>query len=104
MSVIEGNKDNFESEVLKSDKKVLVDFNATWCGPCRMLKPVIDEIAATNDSIKVVSIDVDDEEELAEQYNVSSIPCLVLFDKGNEVERSVGFKSKDDIETMIGEK
>ena len=104
MSVIVGNKDNFESEVLKSDKKVLVDFNATWCGPCRMLKPVIDEIAATNDSVKVVSIDVDDEEELAEQYNVSSIPCLVLFDKGNEVERSVGFKSKEDIETMIGEK
>ena len=104
MSVIVGNKDNFESEVLKSDKKVLVDFNATWCGPCRMLKPVIDEIAATNDSVKVVSIDVDDEEELAEQYNVSSIPCLVLFDKGNETERSVGFKSKEDIETMIGEK
>lgn len=104
MSVIVGNKDNFESEVLKSDKKVLVDFNATWCGPCRMLKPVIDEIAATNDSVKVVSIDVDDEEELAEQYNVTSIPCLVLFDKGNETERSVGFKSKEDIETMIGEK
>ena len=104
MSVIEGNKDNFENEVLKSDKKVLVDFNATWCGPCRMLKPIIDEIADTNDSVKVVSIDVDDEEELAEKYNVSSIPCLVLFDKGNEVERSVGFKSKEDIETMIGEK
>ena len=104
MSVIEGNKDNFENEVLKSDKKVLVDFNAIWCGPCRMLKPVIDEIADTNDSIKVVSIDVDDEEELAEKYNVSSIPCLVLFDKGNEIERSVGFKSKEDIETMIGEK
>ena len=103
MKVIEVNKDNFEEEVLKGDKKVLIDFNASWCGPCRMLKPVIDEIAEANDNIKVVSINIDDEEELADNYEVSSIPCLVLFDNGKEVNRHVGLISKDDIEKLIGE-
>ena len=103
MNVIEVTKDNFETEVLKSDIKVLADFNAEWCGPCKMLKPMIEEIAESNDSIKVVSINIDDEDELAEQYKVSSIPCLVVFDKGKEVKRNVGLISKDDIETLIGE-
>lgn len=104
MVIIEVNKDNFENEVLNSEKKVLADFNASWCGPCRMLKPVLDEFAETNDEIKVVSINIDEEDVLAEKYNVSSIPCLVLFEKGNEIKRSVGFMSKENIETMIGEK
>lgn len=104
MVIIEVNKDNFENEVLNSEKKVLADFNASWCGPCRMLKPVLDEFAETNDEIKVVSINIDEEDVLAEKYNVSSIPCLVLFEKGNEIKRNVGFMSKENIETMIGEK
>ena len=103
MSVIEANKDNFEKEVLKSEKKVLVDFNAEWCGPCKMLKPVIEEFAESQDEIKVVSVNIDDEEDLAEEYNVSSIPCLVVFEEGKEVKRNVGFISKDDVEKLIGD-
>ncbi len=103
MKVIEVNKDNFENEVLNSEKKVLADFNADWCGPCQMLKPIIEEIADSNDDIKVVSINIDDEDELSEEYNVSSIPCLVLFENGKEVKRNVGLISRDDIESLIGE-
>ena len=103
MSVVEVNKDNFENEVLNSNTKVLVDFNADWCGPCKMLKPIIDEIAEEKTDLKIVSINIDDEDELSEEYNVSSIPCLVLFDKGKELKRNVGLMSKDDLETFIGE-
>lgn len=103
MKVIEVNKDNFEKEVLKSDKKVLVDFNAEWCGPCKMLKPIIEDFAESNDNVKVVSINIDDADELAEEYSVFSIPCLVVIEKGKEVKRNVGLISKDDIESLIGE-
>lgn len=103
MAIIEVSKDNFEKEVKESSKKVLVDFNADWCGPCKMLKPVIEEIAESNKNIKVVSINIDNEDELAEEYDVSSIPCLVLFDKGKEIKRNVGFIPKDDIESFIEE-
>lgn len=100
--MVEINNDNFNKEVLEQEL-VLVDFNADWCGPCQMLKPIIEELAETNDDIKVVSINIDDEDELSEQYNVSSIPCLVLFEKGKEVKRNVGLISRDDIESLIGE-
>ena len=103
MAVIETNKNSFEDEVLKSDKKVLVDFNADWCGPCKMLKPIIEEISNENDNIKIISVNIDKEDELAEEYNVSSIPCLILFKNGKEIKRNVGFISKDDIESIIGE-
>ena len=103
MAVVEVNKDNFESVVLKSDKKVLVDFYASWCGPCKMLRPVLDQIAETNTNVEFVSINVDDEDELAEKYGVSAIPCLVLIDKGEEVKRSVGLISRDELEDLIGE-
>ncbi len=104
MSIIGVNKNNFDDEVLNYNKKVLVDFNANWCGPCRMLKPILDEIAIDNKEIKIVSINVDDEEELSSKYNVVSIPCLVLFENGKEIKRSIGLVSKDDILTMIGGK
>ena len=103
MAVVEVNKDIFESVVLKSDKKVLVDFYASWCGPCKMLRPVLDQIAETNTNVEFVSINVDDEDELAEKYGVSAIPCLVLIDKGEEVKRSVGLISRDELEDLIGE-
>lgn len=103
MKVVEVHKDNFEEEVLKSNKKVLVDFNAEWCGPCKMLKPIIEEIADKNEEVKVVSINVDDEEELAEQFSVFSIPCLVVFEEGKETKRNVGFLPKEDVEKLIGE-
>ena len=103
MKVVEVNKDNFDEEVLKSEKKVLVDFNASWYGPCKMLKPIIEEYALDNDNVKVVSVNIDDEDELAENYNVLSIPCLILFDKGKEVKRHVGLLSRDDINSFIDE-
>lgn len=103
MEIIEVNKDNFENEVINSDKKVLVDFNANWCGPCRMLRPILDEIASDEKDIKIVSINVDDNEELAKEYSVFSIPCLVLFESGKEISRKVGLIPKDEIENLIGE-
>lgn len=103
MAVIEVNKENFENEVLKSKTKVLVDFNADWCGPCRMIRPMLEEIA-TDETVKIVSVNIDSEEELTEEYNVSSIPCLVLFSGGVETNRKVGLVSRGEIENMIGEK
>lgn len=102
MALVEINKNNFDKEVLESEGQVLADFNASWCGPCKMLKPILEEISNDNDNIKVVSINIDEEDELAEKYEVSSIPCLVLFDKGKEIKRNIGLISKDEIENMIG--
>lgn len=102
MSVIEVNETNFESEVLRN-KKVLVDFNADWCGPCQMLRPVVEEVANENDNVKIVSINVDNNDVLSEKFNVFSIPCLVLFENGKEVKRNVGVMTKDEIIEMIGE-
>lgn len=103
MTVKEATKETFDQEVLKAEGKVLVDFNADWCGPCQMLKPIIEEFAESNPEVKIVSVNIDDEEELAEQYEVSSIPCLVLFADGEEVKRNVGVLSKKKIERMLGE-
>ena len=100
MSVINVTKENFEAEVLKSDVPVLADFNAGWCGPCRAMKPMLDELAETA-SYKIVSIDIDEEDELAEEYDVSSIPCLVVFKGGEEVTRSVGLIPKDAIVDLV---
>ena len=100
MSVIEVTKANFESEVLKSEVPVLADFNAGWCGPCKAMKPMLDELAETA-SYKIVSIDIDEEDELAEEYDVSSIPCLVVFKGGEEVTRSVGLIPKDAIADLV---
>lgn len=103
MKVIDVNKSNFEEEVLKSNKKVLVDFNADWCGPCKMLRPVLDQIAEENDNIKIVSINVDYNEKLSRDYNVFSIPCLVVIENGKEINRSVGMIPKSEVEKLIGE-
>lgn len=102
MSIITGTKDNFE-KLLKENKKVLVDFNADWCGPCQMLKPTIEELADEKEDIQIVSVNVDDEDILSGEYNISSIPCLVLFKDGKETKRSVGLVPKDEILEMIGE-
>ena len=100
MEIIGVNKDNFE-EIVKNGI-VLADFNADWCGPCRMLRPMLEEIASLRSDAKIVSINIDREEELAEEYGVSSIPCLVLFKDGKEVSRSIGLKPKEEIESMLG--
>ena len=102
MAIIEVCKDNFEKEVLSSEKNVLVDFNADWCGPCQMLKPILEELAEDEKPYKIVSVNVDDEGELAEQYGVFSIPCLVVFKGGEEVARSVGLQSREAIEELLG--
>jgi len=103
MKITEVNQENFEEEVLKSEKKVLVDFYADWCGPCRMIRPIIEEVAENNVDVKITSVNIEDEEELAEKYSISSIPCLVIFENGEETKRNVGLISKNDIEKMLEE-
>ena len=97
MKVTEVTTATFENEVLKSDKPVLVDFNADWCGPCQMLKPTIEQLAEERDDIKIVSVNIDENDDLAYDYDVSSIPCLVVFKEGKEAKRSVGLKPKSEI-------
>ena len=103
MSIINGTISNFEDEVLKSKKMVLVDFNADWCGPCRLLAPILEKFAKNKDYIKVVSVNIDNETELTEKYNVFSIPCLVLFQEGKELKRKIGFIQEEELESFIGE-
>ena len=95
------NNNNFEQEVMNANETVLVDFFATWCGPCRMVGPVIEEIAEENDQIKVCKIDVDQEPELAIRYGVNSIPALFVIDKGEVVSQSLGAKPKNQILAML---
>ena len=93
---------NFKKEVLDSDIPVLVDFWASWCGPCRMLSPVLSEIAAENEGVvKVGKLNVDDEPELANMYMISSIPAVKLFKNGEVVKTSIGFRPKEEIEGMF---
>lgn len=101
MSVVTITKENFETEVLKSDKPVLVDFWAAWCGPCRMLSPIVDQIAEENSAIKVGKVNVDEEPELAQQFAVMSIPTLISFRDGKVFNKSVGVISKEEILNLI---
>ena len=101
MSVINLNQENFEQEVLKSDVPVLVDFWASWCGPCRMLSPIIDEVAKSTDKVKVGKVNVDEESDLATKFAVMSIPTLILFENGKPVKQIVGVQSKDAILRML---
>lgn len=102
MSEIIVTQENFEKEVLKSEKKVLVDFWASWCGPCQMLGPVIHEIAEEcAKEVKVCKVNVDEEMDLALKYDVSSIPTLILFENGQVVKEKVGFMPKEDIIKMF---
>ncbi|HCD69399.1 MAG TPA: thioredoxin [Ruminococcaceae bacterium] len=103
MAEITLNKDNFTSEVLESDKPVLVDFWAEWCGPCRMLAPVVEEIAEEFDgSVKVGKVNIDEEPELANKYRVEFIPTLIVFRNGKPESTSTGYVPKEKIEEMLG--
>ena len=103
MSEMNITKNNFEQEVLHSDKPVLIDFWAPWCGPCRMLSPVISEIAEEyGDKVKVCKVNVDDEGELAASFNVMSIPTLVVVKDGKVTNSSIGVRPKSQIVEMIG--
>ncbi|NMA37048.1 MAG: thioredoxin [Papillibacter sp.] len=103
MSAFTIDTNNFNNEVLNSDKPVLVDFWASWCGPCRMLAPIVEEIAAEYEGkVKVGKINIDEQPQLAAKYNVASIPTLILFKDGKPVNTSVGVKPKRVIEAMLG--
>ena len=101
MSVLHITKATFEEEVLNSDKPVLLDFWAPWCGPCRMIGPVLDEIAEEREDIKVCKVNVDEEPELANQYRVVSIPTLLVIKDGKIVNQSLGAKPKAQILSML---
>ena len=101
MEILKVNSQNFEEEVLKSEKPVLVDFYADWCGPCKMLSPIVDQVAEENEDIKVVKVNVDDAQDLAMKYQVMSIPTLVVIKEGKEINRSVGLIDKNQVINMI---
>lgn len=101
MAVLTITKDNFESEVLKSEKPVLVDFWAAWCGPCKMVSPVIDEIAEERDDILVGKINIDEQMELAQKYGVMSIPTMIVFKNGEVANKNVGAIPKENIIAML---
>lgn len=101
MSVIKINKENFASEVLNSNKPVLLDFYADWCGPCRMVGSIVSEIANERSDVKVGKINVDEQPELAAQFQVMSIPMLAVIKNGKLENQVVGYRSKEQIEAML---
>lgn len=101
MSVIELTKENFEAEVTKSSKPVLIDFWASWCGPCRTIGPIVDEVAKEATDAKVCKVNVDDQPELAQQFQISNIPTLVVMKDGKVVNKAVGGRSKADLLQML---
>ena len=101
MGIVEITNANFTGEVLESDRKVLVDFWAPWCGPCRMVSPIVDEIARESAEVKVCKINIDEQPQLASQYGVMSIPTLMVFENGEPVEKAVGARNKAFILQML---
>lgn len=101
MAVIHATTDNFEQEVLQAKGAVLVDFWATWCGPCQMVGPIVEQLAEEQSEVKIVKVDVDQAQEIAGQYGVLSIPTFVLFKDGKEVRREVGALPKAALRKLI---
>jgi len=101
MQPITITKENFDTEVLQAKGTVLLDFWATWCGPCRMLSPIVDEVANAHADLKVGKVNVDEQPELASQFNVMSIPTLIVFKDGQKVNESVGLIPKENVEALL---
>ena len=101
MGLIEVTKETFDFEVLQSDQLVIVDFWATWCTPCRMLTPVVEEVAAEHPEIKVCKINVDEAQDIAEKYGVMSLPILIFFKDGEPIDESIGLVSKEQLLAML---
>jgi thioredoxin 1 len=99
--VTEVNKDNFDKEVICADGKVLVDFWAEWCGPCIMLSPIVDEISEEIDDVKVCKVNCDESRELALEYGINAIPCLMVFENGKIANKSIGYVEKEDIVNLL---
>ena len=103
MAIIELTEADFEDVVVKSDKPVLIDFWAAWCGPCKMLSPVIDEISDERDDYVFCKVNVDEERELSRKFGIMSIPTLIVLEKGEPVKTSVGYKPKEDVLDFLDE-
>ena len=103
MSVVNINQANFDAEVLNAEKKVLLDFWAPWCGPCRMVSPIVDAVAEERPDVKVGKVNVDDEEELAVRFGIMSIPTLMVFEGGKPIKTVIGARSKEEILKMLDE-
>ena len=101
MKALHINKENFHKEVLNSDRPVLLDFFASWCGPCRMVGPILDEIAKEREDIKVCKVDIDEQPELASRYRIMSVPTIMVLKDGQVVEQSIGAKPKHQILAMV---
>ena len=97
------NQNEFEKEVEKSQKPVIVDFYATWCGPCKMLSPILEEIAETEKDVKILKVDIDENMDLAQKFGIMSVPTLMLFKDGEEYGREIGFKPKEQLKEIIDE-
>lgn len=103
MATIQIKENEFEEVVLKSDKPVVVDFWADWCGPCKMLGPILDSLSEERSDVKFVGVNADDAEDLIMKFGISNIPCLILFKDGEEVDRSIGFVMKSKLEEFISQ-
>lgn len=101
MNEINLTKDNFDTEVINSDKTVLIDFWATWCGPCRMIAPIVEEIANENPDIKVCKVNVDEQPDLARMFNIASIPTLVVIKNAEVTNTGIGFMDKEKILALL---
>ena len=101
MSAINIDQNNIQSEVMNSDKPVLLDFWAPWCGPCRMQAPILEEFGKENSNVKVVKVNVDDNPELAAHFNIMSIPSLLVFKNGVKVNQAIGLQSKADLAALV---
>ena len=101
MELMHVSQKDFDKEVVKSEKPVLVDFFATWCGPCKMLGPVLEEVADETDALKIVKVDIDQNMDLAQSFGIMSVPTLIMFKDGEEFDRQIGFRPKEQLLEMI---